>query len=481
MDSLIHEAADWLRIPSISAGARNDAALLEAAQWAQRRVLDAGGECELVDTPGGAPLVVGELRAAREDAPTVLIYGHYDVQDPGDDALWTTPPFEPDIRDGRLWARGACDDKGNFLPLLHVACAMAEAGELGVHVRVLVEGAEETGGTDVNDWVEADERGADCAIVFDAPMLDPETPALTVATRGMVFAHLTVRTGERPAHSGIYGGAALNAMHALHTVLAAVLPGPDGRLPEPLRAGVEPPTSEERAAWDALPAGADVLAEAGARPADSAAGDEYYLRTTADASLDVHRLAGGDTRTIVPPVVHCDLSVRLAPGQDPPAIEAALADPAARSAARRRRARAQDRARLAVALRPRVGRAADRPRRARAQLRPRAGAAADRRHAADPGQLRRARDPGRRLRFRAPAGQPPRARRVLRAREPRARAPRRARPVRGPQRVASSTTLTSSSVVRGLTIASRATVSPATVVGVTKAVPDVRSSSAQRS
>ena len=130
LDALIHEAADWLRIPSISAGARNDAALLEAAQWAQRRVLEAGGTCELVDTPGGAPLVVGELRAAREDAPTVLIYGHYDVQDPGDDALWTTPPFEPDIRDGRLYARGATDDKGNFLPLLHVACAMAEAGEL---------------------------------------------------------------------------------------------------------------------------------------------------------------------------------------------------------------------------------------------------------------------------------------------------------------------------------------------------------------
>ena len=335
LDALIHEAADWLRIPSISAGARNEAALLEAAEWAQRRVLDAGGTCELIDTPGGAPLVMGELRAAgdqrsgdepegRGSTPTVLIYGHYDVQDPGDEALWTTPPFEPDIRDGRLWARGASDDKGNFLPLLRVACAMAEAGELGVHVRVLVEGAEETGGTDVNDWVEADERGADAAIVFDSGMLDPETPALTVATRGMVFAHLTIRTGERPAHSGMYGGAALNAMHALHAVLGAVLPGPDGCLPEPLRAGVEPPTPAERAAWDSLPAGADVLAEAGARPADAAAAGELYLRTTADASLDVHRIAGGDTRTIVPPEVHCDLSVRLAPGQDPPAIEAAL-------------------------------------------------------------------------------------------------------------------------------------------------------------
>jgi acetylornithine deacetylase/succinyl-diaminopimelate desuccinylase-like protein len=324
LDSLIHEAADWLRIPSISAGARNEDALRAAAEWAQRRVLAAGGTCELEDTPGGAPLVVGELRATRNHAPTVLIYGHYDVQDPGDESEWTTPPFEPDIRDGRIYARGACDDKGNFLPLLHVACAMADVGELPVNVRVLVEGAEETGALDVNDWVAADERGADCAIVFDTGMLDADTPALTVSTRGMVFAHVTVRTGERTAHSGLYGGAALNAVHALHAALAAVLPGPDGRLPAPLRAGIEPPTDEERAAWASLPDGAAVLAEAGAMPADGAAAAEFHERTTADASLDVHRIAAGATRTIVPEVANCDLSVRLAPGQDPAVIEATL-------------------------------------------------------------------------------------------------------------------------------------------------------------
>jgi acetylornithine deacetylase/succinyl-diaminopimelate desuccinylase-like protein len=324
LDAVIHEAADWLRIPSISAGARNEAALREAATWAQRRVLAAGGGCELVDTPGGAPLVVGELRAARDDAPTVLIYGHYDVQDPGDESAWTTPPFEPDIRDGRLYARGACDDKGNFLPLLHVACGMADAGALPVHVRVLVEGAEETGSDDVNDWVAADERGADCAIAFDAGMLDADTPALTVGTRGIVSASLEVRTGERPAHSGLYGGAALNAFHALHAALAGVLPGADGRLQEELRSGITPPTPEELATWDALPAGAAVLAEAGARPADATAAAEFHTRTMADASLDIHRIAGGEARTIVPPVASCDLSVRLAPGQDPREIAGAL-------------------------------------------------------------------------------------------------------------------------------------------------------------
>jgi acetylornithine deacetylase/succinyl-diaminopimelate desuccinylase-like protein len=314
-DVLIHEAADWLRIPSISAGARNEEALREAAAWALTRVVEAGGTCELMETPGGAPLVVGELRANREDAPIVMIYGHYDVQDPGDESAWTTAPFEPDIRDGRLYARGASDDKGNFLPLLHVACAMADAGELGVHVRVLIEGAEETGADDVNQWVLADGRGADCVIVFDTGMLDEDTPALTLGTRGNVFVALAVRTGDRPVHSGMYGGAALNAFHALHAALANVLPR-DGRLPEPLRAGIELPTPEEIATWDELPDGAILLAQAGARPADATAAAEFHTRTGADTSLDVHRIQGGQARTIVPERATCDLSLRIAPGQD---------------------------------------------------------------------------------------------------------------------------------------------------------------------
>jgi acetylornithine deacetylase/succinyl-diaminopimelate desuccinylase-like protein len=172
--------------------------------------------------------------------------------------------------------------------------------------------------------VAADERGADCVIAFDAGMLDPDTPALTVGTRGAVFANLEVRTGERPVHSGLYGGAALNAFHALHAALAAVLPGADGRLPEELRAGIELPTPDELATWDVLPDGARVLAEAGARPADATAAAEFHTRTMADAALDVHRIHGGEPRTIVPPTASCDLSVRLAPGQDPQEIAGAL-------------------------------------------------------------------------------------------------------------------------------------------------------------
>jgi acetylornithine deacetylase/succinyl-diaminopimelate desuccinylase-like protein len=321
---LLDELVEWLRIPSVSAGARDEAALRAAAEWAAERVRRAGGAARLEATAGGAPLVVGELDAARRDAPTVLIYGHYDVQDPGDPADWSAPPFAPAVRDGRVYARGASDDKGNFLPLLYEACELARLGALPVHLRVLIEGAEETGDDGVTRWVAADERGADCAIVFDSGMVDADTPALTVAVRGNVFVSLDVRTGEQPLHSGEFGGAGLNAFHALHRALAAVLPGPEGRLAEPLRAGVQPPSPEELRTWSNLPDASRVLAEAGGRPADAAAVAEFYTRTTADASLDVHHVRGGAARTIVPEVAHADLSLRLAPGQRADEIAAAL-------------------------------------------------------------------------------------------------------------------------------------------------------------
>src|SRR3954468_23389629 len=182
---LLDDLLDWLRIPSISTGGGDPADIERAAQWARDKVLEAGGEAELVRIGDGNPVVVGELRAARDDAPTVLIYGHYDVQGEGDLGLWDSPPFEPEVRDGRVYARGAADDKGNFWPLLHAACALARAGELPVNVRVAVEGEEEAGGQSVAAWLAQDERGADAAIVYDSGMVDPDTPAITVGLRGV--------------------------------------------------------------------------------------------------------------------------------------------------------------------------------------------------------------------------------------------------------------------------------------------------------
>jgi acetylornithine deacetylase/succinyl-diaminopimelate desuccinylase-like protein len=312
---LLDDLLDWLRIPSISTGGGDPSDLERAATWVAQRVAGAGGEGRVLATEGN-PLAVGELRAAREDAPTVLIYGHYDVQSVGDLAAWTTPPFAPDVRGGRVYARGASDDKGNFLPLLHVACAHAAAGTLPVNIRVLVEGEEETGGEAVAHWVRADERGADCAIVFDSGMVDERTPAITVGLRGLVMLHLEVRTAERDLHSGVYGGSALNALHALHLALSAVGPGPDGRLRDELLAGAAAPARAERDSWAKLPPGDDVLSAAGARPAYPGAGADYYERNGAQPSIEINAIHAGEHRTVVPAVAQASVSQRLAPGQD---------------------------------------------------------------------------------------------------------------------------------------------------------------------
>ena len=316
MADLLDDLLDWLRIPSISTGGGDPAEVRRAAEWVCRRLHAAGGECELVEIGGGNPIAVGELRCStRRDAPTVLIYGHYDVQSPGDLAAWDSPPFEPEIRDGRLYARGACDDKGNFLPLLHVACELARRGELPVNVRVVVEGEEEAGGEAVAEWIRADTRGADAALVFDSDMADEDTPAITVGLRGMVRAEIRVETARRHLHSGIYGGSVLNALHVLHAMLAEVLPGPDGRLRPELLAGIEEPAPAEVDSWSRLRPGDDVLAEVGGRPLYPEAGAEYYRRNGADASIDVNEIAGGEPRTVVPCKAHAVVSMRLAPRQ----------------------------------------------------------------------------------------------------------------------------------------------------------------------
>jgi acetylornithine deacetylase/succinyl-diaminopimelate desuccinylase-like protein len=324
-DTLRDELFAWLRIPSISTGGGDPADLQRAAEWAAAKVRAAGGEAELLTVDGGNPLVIGELRASTgDDAPTVLIYGHYDVQGAEPLELWTSPPFEPEIRDGRIFARGAADDKGNFLPLLHAACELAQAGELPVHVRVAVEGEEEAGGESIAAWLAADERGADAAIVYDSGMASPDLPAITVGLRGVVLLTFDVRAAQRDLHSGMYGGSALNSLHALHHALANVLPDDQGRVRDELRVGIAPVADAERESWKALPSGDDALVAAGARPAYPGAGAEYVARNGCETAVDVDQIVAGDARTVIPAVARATVSIRLAPGQDPGAMGAEL-------------------------------------------------------------------------------------------------------------------------------------------------------------
>ena len=317
---LLDELAELLRIPSMSADPAHAGDVRQAAEWVVEFLRGAGGDAEVVDWQG-SPLAVGELRASTgaDSAPTVLAYGHFDVQPPDPLDLWESEPFEPDVRDGWLYARGVADDKGQLYLLLKAAADLAAEGALPVNVRFACDGEEEVGGHSIIDFLAAEGRDADACVIFDADMPARGVPAFYVATRGVVYMHLRVRAGERDLHSGMYGGAALNGAHALTAALSGLMPR-DGRLPEPLRAGLIPPTGEELEGWRSLQPGANVLAEQGARPADPAAAEEFYLRTWAEPSLDVNGLAGGSPflqKTVIAAVAEANLSMRLVAGQDP--------------------------------------------------------------------------------------------------------------------------------------------------------------------
>jgi acetylornithine deacetylase/succinyl-diaminopimelate desuccinylase-like protein len=311
----LEELYEWLRIPSISADPAYAGDVRRAGEWLRDFVQAAGGEAEIQQTET-SPLVIGQIPASdgAQGAPTVLLYGHFDVQPPAPLDLWESEPFEPEIRDGYIYARGAVDDKGNAYLLLKAVELLAKAGALPVNVRVAFDGEEETGGHSIVEFLEADDRGADACIIFDSGMPREDVPAFDLGVRGLIYYHLRLRTGERDLHSGVFGGAALNAANALTQSLRAVVP-----MPEPLRAGVIEPTEEELRSWEELDPGDDVLAEEGARPADEAAAGEFYLRTLAGPAVDVHGIAVGEPnlqKTVLPVSAEANVSIRLAPGQD---------------------------------------------------------------------------------------------------------------------------------------------------------------------
>jgi len=319
----LEELSELLRIPSVSADPAHRDDVRRAAEWVCHFVRRSGGECELVER-GVRPLVTGEIRASddADSAPTVLVYGHFDVQPPAPLDAWESPPFEPTIRGEWLYARGVADDKGQLYLLLKAAALLAAEGALPVNLRVACDGEEEVGGHSIVDWIVEDERGADACVIFDAHMPKRGQPAFYLATRGLCYFHVRVRSGVRDLHSGTFGGAAMNGTHALMQTLSGVLPR-DGRLPDALRQGLVPPTQEELTDWASQEPGEQVLAGQGARLADPRAAEEFYLRTWGEPSLDVHGLEGGSPqlqKTVIPVVGEANVSIRLAPGQHPDTI-----------------------------------------------------------------------------------------------------------------------------------------------------------------
>jgi acetylornithine deacetylase/succinyl-diaminopimelate desuccinylase-like protein len=316
-DAALAELSELLRIESVSSDGAHSAELREASRWIAGLI---GGAA--ITEEHGNPVVDGMIEASQPGAPTVIAYGHYDVQAPGPLDLWTSPPFAPEVRDGHLYARGACDDKGNFYALLRAALDLAEAGELGVNVRVLADGEEEVGGHSVIHHLAGVEGQFAAAVIFDATMVHARQPAITTGLRGLAGAQVRIRTGARELHSGIYGGVAANPVHDLHGVLAAVVD-----LPAAFSEGIAPVAAAEREGWSTLAAGADELERGGVTPSDPAAAEEFYERTWARPSITVHSVESGDPalhKTSIQTEARASLSVRLAPGQDASAMSALL-------------------------------------------------------------------------------------------------------------------------------------------------------------
>jgi len=320
-DAWRSELAEFIRIPSVSADPAHREDVKQAGEWVCEFIRSKIGGTATLTPFGERELALGEVRASHDpdNAPTVLVYNHFDVQPPAPLDLWESDPFELTIRDEWAYARGITDDKGQLWIMLKAVQKLVEQNALPVNVRFACDGEEETGGTTVVDWIRDDSVGADAGIIFDGGMLRVDMPMFSLSTRGLIAFDVKVKTGERDLHSGMYGGAALNAIHVLMRVLSSVTAEPSGLLPEPLRAGIVPPTAEERENWKALPPGAEELELQGARPLDKDAAEQFNIRTLAEPSADVNGIIGGKPgvrNTTLSVHAAGEITVRLAPGQD---------------------------------------------------------------------------------------------------------------------------------------------------------------------
>ena len=326
-DERFAEYQAFLRIPSIGALPAHKDDMVRAATWLADRLDEAGLEHAEVSPTDGHPVVYADWLHAP-DAPTVLIYGHYDVQpvDPLD--LWGSPPFEPVIRDGRILARGAADDKGQIHAHLRAAEALLRVrGEFPVNVRYVFEGEEESSSVHLPAWLEAnqDRLSADVAIISDTGFFEGNLPAITISLRGLLYTQIDVVGADVDLHSGGYGGAVQNPANALAHILAA-LKGPDGRIRVPgFYDEVVALTDTEKAALDALPWDDETYRDSINVPAlVGEVGYSTLERRATRPTLDVNGIWGGfqgdGAKTIIPAHAHAKVSCRLVADQDPHVI-----------------------------------------------------------------------------------------------------------------------------------------------------------------
>ena len=329
-DQFVDELKQFLRIPSVSADPTFAADMQRGAEFVRDRLDDAGLTAEIVPTDG-YPIVYGEWCEAG-DAPTVLIYGHYDVQPPDPLEDWISPPFEPTIRDGYIYARGATDDKGQcYTHVKSVAAWLKTHGRLPVNVKFVIEGEEEVGSSNLDRFLEANREKcrSDIAVISDTSQYAPGMPAITYGLRGILACEVTVHGPSQDLHSGMFGGSIANPVNALAKMIDALLDD-EGRIRIPgFYDDVLPLSDAERERMANLPFDeASFLQNLGMEAVWGEAGFSTLERRWARPTCDVNGILGGYTgsgpKTIVPSKAAAKITCRLVPDQNPQKLTSAL-------------------------------------------------------------------------------------------------------------------------------------------------------------
>jgi acetylornithine deacetylase/succinyl-diaminopimelate desuccinylase-like protein len=328
---LLDELKTFLRIPSVSTLPEHVPDVRRAAQFVADSMKTAGLENIEIIATAKHPLVYADWLHAP-GKPTVLCYGHYDVQPPDPLEEWISPPFEPVVRDGNLYARGSADDKGQmYMHIKAVEALLSTSGTLPVNLKFLIEGEEEVGGESVAKFVAENpaQLKADVALVSDTELFAEGLPTLCIGLRGLIYTEIEARGPARDLHSGMYGGAAPNAVFGLIELLAKMKDA-NGRIQIPgMYDDVAPPTPAEKRSWEHLPFNEkDFLKnEVGSAQLTGEPGYSVLERTWARPTLEVHGIAGGFTgagaKTVIPARATAKVSMRMVPNQNPEKIIAA--------------------------------------------------------------------------------------------------------------------------------------------------------------
>lgn len=328
-EAALARLTEFLRIPSVSTDPARAADVARAADWLAERLRAAGATTVELHRTARHPIVYAECLAAP-GAPTLLVYGHYDVQPPEPLELWTSPPFEPTLREGAIYARGASDDKGQTLAHVEALAAFTGVGESPpVNLKLVIEGEEEIGSPNLEPWIRAHagRLAADAAVISDTAMIAPGQPSLVVGLRGLAYFEILAQGAPRDLHSGQFGGAVWNPIHVLARVIAG-LHDAEGRITIPgFYDRVRPLSEAERAELAALPFDLAAFRRAtGEAGGFGEAGYSIVERLGARPTLDANGIWGGFTgagaKTVLPNEARAKVSMRLVTDQDPDEIEA---------------------------------------------------------------------------------------------------------------------------------------------------------------